>query len=256
MNSLPPSLNRSSVPKKMIVGGTSLLRWWFGEMLRAELAHAVLLADRDGVEHRVEEDQQIRAAGDRGVFARSVEAWDGDGAGGDVPAGRAAGGDDSLRIDAELGRVGAEPADGALGVLDALVGRRAVAASDAVIRAGGDHAPLREIFRLGPELLDRSAPPAAAEEEHDGGTLVPGRPAFRQMDVHLQFALRRLLVDELLRARLGRRVLRGPGDCRLCVGRRTPNDPSARQRGHRQSQHAPDPGIPVFFHGRLLCMIA
>src|SRR5262249_50215593 len=46
--------------------------------------------------------------------------------------------------------------------------------------------------------IDGAAGPAAAEEEDDGGPLVAALPVSRVMDVQLQLALRRLLVDELL----------------------------------------------------------
>jgi len=75
-----------------------------------------------------------------------------------VPARRPAGGHDSIGIDAQLGGVFAHPANGALGILDALFGRDAVPRLHPIIGPGGDHAPTGEVAGLRLELSDLAGP--------------------------------------------------------------------------------------------------
>ena len=133
-----------------------------------------------------------------GLFGAS-----GDGrAGRDVPAGRPAAHDHPPRVHAEVLAVGPQPADGAAGVLGALVGGDAVVLADPVVRQADHDAESGEVLGHPGAGEDVGAGPAAAGEEDQRRQPVRRRPARRRGDVHPQFPLRRLLVGELLVAPL------------------------------------------------------
>src|SRR5262249_48341640 len=72
-----------------------------------------------------------------------------------------------------------------------------------------DHTARRQVFRLRRELRELAAVPAAAEEEDRSGPAVALLPVRREMDLHFQLALLRVLVNEALHLSRPRRLLSG-----------------------------------------------
>ena len=84
-----------------------------------------------------------------------------------MTARRTAGCDDFFRIDAQPLRIGAHPANGALGVAHTTVSQHAVPRAHAIVGRHGDHASRGEVFAVFGELPRRAIGPAAAKKEYN-----------------------------------------------------------------------------------------
>lgn len=132
----------------------------------------LLAVERCQRRRRVVQHESVGAGADVGGFARLVKTVECGSTGSDVSPRRTATSGNSLRIDAEFVGVGAEPADGTLSVLDAVLRLCVVPGRDAVLGRGGHHAARGEIAAVLFELLRGSLAPCASKEENDCG---PGR---------------------------------------------------------------------------------
>ena len=90
-------------------------------------------------EGRIEEHEGVGERADLRVLAGAFETGDGGDRSGEVAAGRATTRSDALRVDAEAGGVGADPASGGLGIGDAVCRFYLVTRGDAVVGGDGDH---------------------------------------------------------------------------------------------------------------------
>jgi hypothetical protein len=134
-------------------------------------------------------------AGDRWVLARLVHAVKQGRAGCEMAAGRAAVGDDLLRIDAQLRRMRPHVAHRGSAVLDALEHRRAgVGLDQPVFDTDANQAELGEV--RGKRILTarRQTSPAPAVDREETGPTIRGPVPFRLEDVQVQLAIADLLV--------------------------------------------------------------
>ncbi len=175
---------------------------------RPQLLRAVAGLGR--VDHRVEQDQGVGLARGARVLARLIQPGDQCGGCGHVSARRTAAGGDPIRIDAQLGRMRADPAQGRLAVGHAGQGIGAVPRLGAVLGQHGHHAPRREMGRMPGELCRLAAHPAAAKEDHDRRPAVRRLVVGRSVDKQAQAHIADRLVDVRRSARQLGRDLRRP----------------------------------------------
>src|ERR1051326_4104528 len=92
-------------------------------------------------------------------------------------------------------RIHTQPTYGTFAVFGAALRRRMVNAFDAVLCRGRDQAASREVFRRSRELRRTANRATAAKEEYHRGSPVGCLPVGRKVEIDLQTALRRGLVD-------------------------------------------------------------
>ena len=102
---------------------------------------------------------------------------------------------DAIGVDAQSRGILPEPADRALGILNALVGRNLMPRLHPIIGPSRDHSPVSQSTSLRFELAYSPVRPTAAKKENDGGPLVAGFPVAGEVERDLQLGLGSLLVD-------------------------------------------------------------
>ena len=138
-----------------VVGGREIFRVGahaLGGHARAEVGDGEA-GERGEDERGVKENEGVGDGADFRVVAGAFETGDGGGRRGEVAAGRAAARGDALRVETEARGVGAEPADGGLGVGHAVDGFCFLPGQDAVVGGDRNHSPGGEgtavLFELG-----------------------------------------------------------------------------------------------------------
>src|SRR5207244_1995542 len=91
-------------------------------------------------------------------------------AGRDMSARRPPAGDEAFGVHAKLLTIGTYPANGAAGVLSALIKHDALPVADSIVRQANDHASFGKVLRLLHAGKNSAAGPAAAEEKNQDGS--------------------------------------------------------------------------------------
>src|SRR5687767_3326175 len=99
-----------------------------------------------------------------------------------MTAGGAADGADTLRIDAQLGSLAAQPAHSGVGKLD--LPREGMSGGEWVGDAGADHVTLGHVGRVAPELVaGTAAPPATVNVDHSSTGSTRALPGQEQVEL-------------------------------------------------------------------------
>src|SRR5438128_1926730 len=97
-------------------------------------------------------------------------------------------------IDSKAPRIQAEPAHGALTILDTALRRRVMDALNPVLGRGRDEAAGCKILRRGRELRGTASRAATAEEQDNSGPAIARLPVGWEIKIDFQISLRRGLI--------------------------------------------------------------